>query len=179
MCSLHFWVNAENIIENSCLKVACMVDFTALDFDWKRLKMQHKIYWKIKNDRITKSTNSLETLKVLGLRKMSKIWRILIWVISSTPPSMAAMLPSFSIVKIVTIEAYNNKWCYCLTSVRLNVCDSFCRQLRVGMYNLIALLSKIIVSGCNITPICADTILSSYYVSFLLWLDWSCYPLQL
>ena len=62
----------------------------------------------VKSDKLTRSTNSLVILSVFGFKKISRICNILIYVISSTPPSIAVLLPSFSIVKIVTIEFYSN-----------------------------------------------------------------------
>jgi hypothetical protein len=61
----------------------------------------------VKSDKLTRSTNSLVILSVFGFKKISSICNILIYVISSTPPSIAVLLPSFSIVKIVTIAFYS------------------------------------------------------------------------
>jgi hypothetical protein len=59
------------------------------------------------SDKLTRSTNSLVILRVFGFKKISSICNILIYVISSTPPSIAVLLPSFIIVKIVTIAFYS------------------------------------------------------------------------
>lgn len=66
--------------------------------------------YNLRLEKLTKSTNSLVILRVFGFKKMRSICNILIYVISSTPPSMAAPLPSFSIVKIVTIAFYYNHY---------------------------------------------------------------------
>jgi predicted transcriptional regulator len=68
--------------------------------------MQYKIYSKNKFIKVTWSTSSLLNLNVLGFKNMSNICKILIYVISSTPASIADPLPSLSIASIVIIAPY-------------------------------------------------------------------------